>query len=308
MVLLGISAPAFSQDGAFKVLATRGECHTKAGSAKTGITIGKRLASSDVIEIGAGGYLGLMHKSGKTLELKTPGVLTVSELESKLSSGGSSVSAKYANYVFGQMANNNTADIKGSHQQYMAVTGAVMRATASGATPISAFIPDKSPILTQQTYHITWMLLAGVKEYLVTVHDLSGSPVFSQTVTDTAVNINFGSIASIKEDGACNITVSAKNNPKLISKEVTVQVAPSAKAQKVEEELKNLKSEHDPSSAIGLLVQANYLEEEGFYLDALNSFRLACNREPGVETFQTAYREFLVRHGLLRSNADDTAK
>lgn len=308
LVLGGWFSQALAQEGVFKVLATRGDCQAKTASGKGNITIGKKLASADVVELTAGSYLGLMHKSGKTVEIKAAGVYQVSELETKLASSGSSVSSKYASYVFGQMANSEGADLKKNHQQYMAVTGAVMRATASGATPINLFIPEKAPLLSSSTYHLTWMLTPGVKEYLVTVLDLSGSPIHSQTVSDTAVNINFGSLAALKEDGACNIVVSAKNNPKILSREITLNLANGAKSAKVEAELKALNEEHDPSSAIGLLVQANYLEEEGFTLDALNAYRLASFREPGVDTFHNAYRDFLIKHGLIRPATDETNK
>lgn len=292
---------ANAQDAIFRVLATKGDCATKSSDAKQNLTVGKKVFKQDVVEVGNGSYLGLMHKTGKTLELKSPGTYTVSDLEGKLAVASSStVSSKYANYVFGQMANNEGADLKKNHQQYMAVTGAVMRALpASSASSLKAFIPNNSPILAAQTYNITWMGNKSVTEYIVTVTDMYNEPVYSTTVTDTAVNINFGSIAKLKNESMCLVEIAAKNNPRLKTNEVSLRLVSGEKTNTVNKDLSDFSKDSDPNTALGLMIRASYFEEQELFLDALNAYRLAAIREPEVETFKAAYQDALQRYGLL---------
>ena len=66
---------------------------------KTGAT----LMSGDQIIAASGAYIGLMHKSGRTIEVRNSGVTRISDLESKLASSNSSVANKYAQFVMNKM-------------------------------------------------------------------------------------------------------------------------------------------------------------------------------------------------------------
>ena len=296
-----LSGSAIAQDAVFRVLASKGLCATKSQDAKQTLSVGKKVFKQDVVEIGTGSYLGLMHKSGKTIELKEPGAYPVTALETKLTaSSGSTVSAKYANYVFGQMANTEGGDIKKNHQQYMAVTGAVMRALpASSASALKAFIPNNSPILSGQTYNLTWLKNKSTKEYLVTVTDMYNEPVYTATVADTSININFGAIAKLKNESMCLIEIADKSNPRLKTNEISLRIVSGEKSTNVGKEISEFSKDSDPNSALGQLIRANYFEEQELFLDALNAYKLASTREPDVETFRMAYQEALLRYGLI---------
>ncbi len=298
------TSQVLAQDPVFRVLASKGDCSTKTPETKQPLSVGKKVFKQDVVEVGAGSYLGLMHRSGKTLELKEAGAYPVSALESKLTAAsGSTVSSKYANYVFGQMANTEGADIKKNHQQYMAVTGAVMRALpASSASALKAFIPNNSPILSGQTYNLTWMKARNTKEYLVTVTDMYNEPVYTTTVIDTSININFGAIAKLKNESMCLVEIADKNNPRIKTNEISLRIVSGEKSVTVGKELSEFSKDSDPNSALGQLIRAEYFEEQELFLDALNAYRLASIREPEVETYKVAYIEALQRYGLVEDS------
>ena len=48
---------------------------------ETGFKLGADLNYGDAIELGADGYIGLMHQSGKAMELKDSGKYAVEELD-----------------------------------------------------------------------------------------------------------------------------------------------------------------------------------------------------------------------------------
>ena len=116
-----------AQDYDFKVLVTKGKNELKSGAAWEGLKVGSNLKKADEIKVGANSYLGLIHSSGKPLELKDAKTYKVADLLTKMT-GGPSVLNKYTEFIISsntKKANNLTA------------TGAVHR----GPNNIRIFLP-----------------------------------------------------------------------------------------------------------------------------------------------------------------------
>src|SRR5690554_5710790 len=94
-----------AQNYVFKVLANKGDNTVKVEGAEwTKLKTGQSLNSGDELKLSEEAYLGLMHNSGKTLEVKTPGSHTVSGLAANLKSKNTSVASKYADFVMNKMS------------------------------------------------------------------------------------------------------------------------------------------------------------------------------------------------------------
>src|SRR5688572_7184931 len=78
------------QEYAFKVLVNKGKNEIKSGNDWQLIKTGTSLKSADELKISENSYIGLIHTSGKPLELKEAGNYKVVDLAAKVN-GGSSV-------------------------------------------------------------------------------------------------------------------------------------------------------------------------------------------------------------------------
>src|SRR5687767_6214000 len=96
--LFAISAAVSAQDYAFKVLANKGTNEIKSGGAWLPLKTGASLKAGDEVKLGDNAYIGLVHSSGKPVEVKEAGIHPVAELESRVK-GGSSVLNKYTDFI-----------------------------------------------------------------------------------------------------------------------------------------------------------------------------------------------------------------
>jgi hypothetical protein len=127
LAFLLASSIAFSQGYAYKVMANKGSNEVKSGDAWQPLKTGASLSASDELKIVDNAYIGLIHASGKPLELRQSGSYKVADLASKVSSG-SSVLNKYADFIL--ISNADTKNNK------LRATGAVHSATESDAIKV----------------------------------------------------------------------------------------------------------------------------------------------------------------------------
>jgi len=70
MCFLAVSSWTFGQDYAFKVLANKGSNEVKSGDGWLAVKTGTSLKTGDELKISENAYLGLVHSSGKPIEIK----------------------------------------------------------------------------------------------------------------------------------------------------------------------------------------------------------------------------------------------
>ena len=94
-----------AQEEMFKVLASKGTNKVIGiGSTEAKpLLIGKKLYKGDKITLSEGCYLGLAHKSGKTIELKKSGTFEVAKLSSEVLSQNATLGKKYVDYVVSEI-------------------------------------------------------------------------------------------------------------------------------------------------------------------------------------------------------------
>ena len=287
---------SYGQSFVFRVLASKGANQVK--KAQTGETIplktGATLMSGDELIAASGAYIGLMHKSGRTIEVRNPGVTKITDLETKLAKNQSSVANKYAQFVMNKMSEEG--DVKSNYRQNMKATGAVERATSSAA--LKVMLPSSVDILNPEAI-VRWEESDEVEDaaYVVSIKNIFDEEIFSAETTDTSMNIDFDG-DNLANERLVILNVKVKDNEEIKSGDYGIKRMSADDATSINENLESLKSELTEDSPLNNLIFASFYEENNLVLDAMTQYEKAIIASPDVEDFKTLYDDFLMKNGL----------
>ncbi len=309
-LMLLIGGTTMAQDYAFRVLTAKGN-NT---ASKSAIRVGSKLNNSDVIVMEEGGYLGLLHTNGQTVELRTKGTYKVNELASNLkASAGSSLTARYANYVVSELTSASEEANGDNRYKHMKKTGAVDRAGAK-LNKVTILQESKLSMLGDKM-EIEWFVYEDlakvnpkdVRTYRVVLTDLRNKELFSETTTETSYVIDF-SRPELQEQTAILYRVEVADEDKkdkgvnsenqLISKEKE-----DAAKKEVREQLDQIGDD----TALGHLIKAQYLEDKGYYAEAAMAYKAAMALAPEVETYKILYDSFTDRSSMSEKSIIENA-
>jgi hypothetical protein len=289
---------ASAQEEMFKVLASKGETKVISNGSEQKVLIGKKLFKDDKIVLGENAYLGLAHKSGKTIELKKAGTYEVSKLSGEVVSQNASVAKKYVDFVAGEITSKDEDMAKNRHK-YMAVTGSVERST-EGALKI---VTPKEAYVLAGPVMLKWQAVENAEAYVVTLTDLAEEPVYTIETKETFVVIDLSKL-NFKAEKNYLWKVSVKNSKKKIESEKAIlKYVDEDKAPQLEKAVSEIKTELSEETALNKLVLASFYEENGLILDALSNYEAAMKLEPEVEDYKVAYGKFLERNKLATASA-----
>ncbi len=289
IALLTITFLVSAQDYAFKVLANKGTNEVKSGESWQPLKTGSSLKSEDEVKLGDNAYLGLVHSTGKPIEVKEAGVHKVSDLALKIGSG-SSVLHKYTDFIL----SSNSAESK---QNRLSATGAVHRATEA-ATPIKLLLPENQYSgIYNQVALISW---AGSKvegPYIITLKNMFEDELIKEEISETAYKIDLTHEKFVNEN-AILIEVCAKADPKLVSKQYLIKKLSPAEEAKVKKALGEFTGQVSEETALNKLIMAGFYEQNNLLIDAIFAYEEAISMAPDVPTYKESYEEFLLRQGL----------
>lgn len=295
-----VAGMADAQDYAFRVLANKGTNQVKkAGSSQAqSLKTGEKLGYGDEIIASTGAYIGLMHKSGKTTEIRGAGTKKVSELEQNINTASTSITSRYASFVMNKLNESEG----GGYRSQMKATGAVSRAAIGSAElPISA--PESADLMGDVAV-IRWTDKEGLADgdkYIVQVKNIFDDEIFSQETDKTAISFDFSDESLAYDMGLYLVKVYKKSDDDKSSQVVGIKkVQPEDKVE-VQENLANLKSEVSEDSPLNKIIYASFYEENGLILDALTKYEEAIKMNPDIMDFQDMYKNFLLSHGLVSS-------
>jgi len=290
---------ANAQSYVFKVLANKGDNSVKIDGAEwTKLKTGQSLNSGDELKLSEEAYLGLMHNSGKTLEVKTAGSHTVSGLAANLKSKNTSVASKYADFVMNRMSEDEGS---GDYRKSLGATGAVDRALASGAS-IKIMALSSSEIINEQVI-LRWNEPKQEGEREDLQYELTFSNLFDETIATETVNKTSYLLDRSKEPfkGQNFIKVKVKvKGEDLKSDDYAISVKPDEETAEIKSTLEQLKSEIEGESAMDKLVMAAFYEDNDLLLEALTAYEQAIQKAPDVPVFEKAYEDFLIRNGFTK--------
>lgn len=273
-----------AQDYAFKVLITKGRNEIKSGSDWVPIKVGSSLKSMDELKISANGYLGLVHVSGKPLEVKNPGEHKVADLAAKVS-GGSSVLNKYTDFIL------SAATKKGNT---LTATGAVHR----GVSVITVFLPNpKQAIVFNDKISLAWAKDAKTDTYVVKLNSMFGDELARFEVGDTTLVIDLGTPKLLNEDNIV-VEVSSKNQKDVVSESFILKKLSPADKARITNSLAHIADQTQEQTALNNLFLASFFEDNRLLIDAATAYQEAIRLAPHVPYFQQAFNAFLARNGI----------
>ena len=288
MMILACSA-SFGQDYAFKVLAIKGSAEVKSGSSWQALKTGASLNTGDEVKIAENAYVGLIHKNGRSLELKDPSTYKVDELVKQMS-GGSSVLAKYTDFILSSNAENK--------KNRLSATGAVHRATENNA--ISVMLPDNQyTAVFGTTAVVNWGGTSVAGPYIVTVKDLMDQEVSKVETPESTITIDL-SDPKIAAVPAVLVEVCAKADPKQASKRYVIKKLPPAERDKINADYEAIVKDVEEPSALNHYLLAKFYEQNNLFIDAIAAYEAAVKMAPEVDTYKESYEDFLLTNGLKR--------
>ena len=295
LLIMGFSG--FSQDYTFRIMVSKGENKVKVGGAGDwqNLRIGGKLNDGDELQVAENGYLGLVHSTGKTKELKTAGTFKIAELASAISASNDNIASKYADFVISKMS---PEEREANRRKYASVTGAVERGDSDAA--INIFMPTSVSVYNSEVM-LRWDAVANENAtYVVKLKDLFEQTIMVAETTETNYTVDFNDpklVGAIVENLVI-VNVSVKGNEDIKSKDAAIERFSVDASSSFEIELKDLQDNLGGQSSINSLILAEFYEENNLLLDALTSYEYAIKMSPDVGYYKEAYDEFLMRNGL----------
>jgi hypothetical protein len=296
LLIYGIST--FAQSYEFRVIGSKGNVLVDGKP----LRVGARLNTGQMIEIGEGSYLGLAHKSSKTLELTTPGKYKVTDLQKKLGSSSSGLAARYANFVADELTSD---DSRQNRFNQRVKTGSVSR----GLDKIKFMLPASATYTVPGSkVHLMWYY--DEKEvpeglvYDVVVTEISPDNhkvLFKTQTKDTFVKLDLSNPAFDKIRNM-NIKVSTKYKGEEAVREYGLRNLRGKKLESYNEEVKDFT---DTTSPLGKIILARYYEEKKLFANAINQYEEALQMAD-IDTYRALYNDFLKGNMLTRESRKDT--
>lgn len=291
LLLFASSSVVLAQDYAFKVLANKGTNEVKSGESWQPLRTGASLRSSDEVKLADNAYIGLVHASGKPMELKQAGNYKVSELAAKVGAG-SSVLNKYTDFIL----SSNSAEAK---KNKLSATGAVHRGDGE-AGAIQVFLPEKQhSSIFNPVAIVNWDGTKVAGPYVVTVKNMFEDELTKIETPENSIRIDL-SDPKISSENAIFVEVSSKTDAKQVSQPYLIKKLSVADQEKIKKLLGEISTEVQEQNALNKLILAGFYEGNNLLIDAITAYEEAVKLAPDVPTYKEAYDEFLLRQGLKK--------
>jgi hypothetical protein len=284
IVALFVAAGQLSaQDYAFKVLVNKGKNELKTGETWQQVKVGSALQSHDEIRVAENSYIGLVHKTGKPLELKQSGKYKVMDLAAKI--GGPSVLNKYTDFIL----STNTGP-----KTNLTATGAVNRGDAF----IQVHLP-KSDVVYGNNVTINWdeEKEKSIKPYVVVFNSMFGDELYKVETNDHYVVVNLDDKDFINEDNII-VTVYSKADQSKTSEDYTLKRLSKADKERIRALLDEVPKDLWEPTALNKFYIGGIFEQNGLLIDATAHFLEAARLAPDVTDYKDDYEAFLIRHNI----------
>ncbi|MBL7998400.1 MAG: CHASE2 domain-containing protein [Candidatus Kapabacteria bacterium] len=312
----------YAQDA--KVLSVRGKVTVKGKPARTGM----QLSASDKITVGdSKSAITLTFKNGKSAEVKSATTVSVSDLIAR-SGTNTSVSKKFASYVYNELTETGDAPNTDSHKKNMSVTGSVERGVGDRRTnvdalfdvlsqtgvtdgsqsmmnndvrqaaesvlqdnAINAIVPHASYLLDPDVTFV-WNSVSGTAEYRVRMIDANGTQLWAQQTRDTVLVTNM--ISNGLERGKNYYwSVAVVGKESVHSPEYCLHLLPDAQVAVINDTLAQIERELGMTPYANI-IKAQYAEDSGAHVAALNNYSEAV-RDTQNEDYKRYFRNYLRR-------------
>lgn len=315
LVAFVLTATLFAQQGKFKVLAVKGE--VKYAKSERGpwepLSLKTELNENTIIKLESDNYVGLIHQSGKTLELKNKGKFKVAELSKDVEKKPANITKRLTAYLIEEVNQYDDMMSSKNYRRNMQETGAVERSVEIfndysteessmelliESHAIELISPRKSNVLNGKIT-FSWEPDPNIKEYKFCLHDRFDREVYNTTTQSTSITIDLNEL-NLERDVYYFWNVYDKNNPLAKSFDCAFLILDDMEAAKIQNDLKNIYSELEWSdSPMNNLVLAAYFNEHSLYFNALEHYQRAMTKAPDIDDFKKFYELFRFKISSL---------
>jgi hypothetical protein len=275
-----------AQEYAFKVLVNKGKNELKSGDSWQQVKVGASLKKEDELRVSENSYLGLVHSSGKALEVKKSGKYKVMDLASQIKDGAS-VLNKYTDFIL----SSNTGP-----KNSLNATGAVNRGTGS----INVLLPrPELAVVYGSKVTINWEEDKALKPYVVTFKSMFGDELNKIETADNFAIVDLDDKNFLNEDNIL-ITVESKANRNKTSADYTIKKLSKADKDRIKTSFAEISKQTAEPTAVNKLVMAGFFEQNNLLIDAIPYYQEAIKLAPDVPEYKEMYNDFLLRHGIAK--------
>jgi hypothetical protein len=289
LAVLGLLSVTFlvrAQDYTFRVLANKGANEVKSGDSWQPIKTGAQLKKGDELKISENASVGLVHVTGKPLEVKQAGNYKVDDLAAKVGSG-SSVLNKYTDFIL----SSNSAEAK---KNRLSATGAVHR----GIEDIKVFLPENQYAeIYNNIAVINWESAKGGAPYIVSVKNMFDEELAKIETPETVTQIDLND-PKFANETAVLVEVKSKADGKSKSEQHLIKKLSPGRYDIVKKQLSEETADLKEETAFNKYLLASIYEEKKLFIDAITCYEQAIKMDPGNPTYKDGYDEFLLRNKL----------
>jgi hypothetical protein len=279
LLTVGINVLSFAQDMTFRVMMNKGKNEVKTGTAWEALKVGSTLKKTDEIRVGQNCYLGLVHNTGKPLEIKNAGNYKINDLDQKVGKGPSILN-KYTDFIL-----STNTQRKGN----LTATGAVHR----GTNNIRMYLPaSESAFVFGDSITIQWSKQSP-GPYEITITDIFATELLKADVKDNSFTINMNNPAFNNESDV-QVKVVSKTDRK-VSDEYIIRKLNKTNKEKLKTSYAEMISQTKENTALNKFIQAGFYEQNKLLIEAATAYQKAVKLEPGYQEF---YNDFLIRNGM----------
>lgn len=294
ILLLSISSLVFAQTTKeeFKVLSHKGSNTVN----NKPLATGTKLFSTDKITVAVGGYIGLLHKSGKTLELRQAGEYEVTDISKKVGVTNTSASKRYGDFVVRELTKGDKEDVNKNYMNHLTVTGSVER----GDEKLQLFLPISSVSsvnLVSNTLRLNWKKHLPGDIYSIKLMNGFEEVFFTQETTDTTFIIAVDKLTLNGENSFICI-VSSKKDPNVVSDRRQIKIVKNDKLKELTEEILELNANLTEETPINYYVKGNFYRDKGLFIESAECYQKAIKADPEVTDFVQSYDALLNDNGL----------
>ncbi len=288
LLFVFLSASVSAQSYAFKVLVNKGKNEVKTTGGWQSVKVGVAITEKDEIKIGANSYVGLVHASGKPLELKEAKTYKVADLVKQMPSG-SSVVTKYTDFI---LSSNSQ---KGNN---IGATGAVDRGKEAADLHVNLPVPSEQAVFFNSRQTITWDSEGLKGPFVVSFQSLFEDELKIIQTAENSVTIDLDGREFDSEDNIL-VEVISKADGKRSARLALKRLSKPDRAH-VEKLLKELSAQTSEPIALNKYILAAFFEENKLYIDAATQYAEAIRLAPDVDLYKDEFNNFLLRTGIKK--------
>lgn len=326
IILFILSTELLAQKLEFKVLAVKGKISVVKKGTKKPVKIfsGDKLFAGDEVKVESDSYIGLVHSTGRTIELNKSGSYNVTKLSKDVSSTKSNLTKRFAEYVYDNISDADDLLSREDYHNKMKTVGAVERAAGEDVNVIEkaeeitgsshelssqlnksgvksesdilfrARIPRSSYLLDSKV-DFSWYKYPNTKEYTFSLTDRNGKVITRTNVKDTTITLDADKLGILKDN--CYYWYVTANDK--TSDEYCIVWMSDNLAAEIKSSLKNIEGDlGTKKDAMDYIILASFYEEYNLMDRAVKAYQESINLAPGVKDYKKLYASYLDRIGL----------